>query len=84
MNEYRPHQARESLILMMQDQLDRSREEVKGIEMMKLKVEGILEGLGNAKLAEKDIGGGNDDTDAEDEEVQELRDVWDEVWKVSG
>jgi mediator of RNA polymerase II transcription subunit 7 len=69
---------------MMQDQLDRSREEVKGIEMMKLKVEGILEGLGNAKLAEKDIGGGNDDTDAEDEEVQELRDVWDEVWKVSG
>lgn len=52
LNEYRPHQARESLIMMMQDQLDRSRAETQGIRDMKEKVDGILEGLSQAKLAE--------------------------------
>lgn len=55
LNEYRPHQARESLILMMQDQLDRSRAETEGIMKMKEKVEGILEGLGQAKLVETEV-----------------------------
>jgi len=49
LNEYRPHQARESLILMMEEQLRRSKDETEGIERMKTKVEGILEGLGQAK-----------------------------------
>jgi mediator of RNA polymerase II transcription subunit 7 len=49
LNEYRPHQARESLILMMEEQLRRSKDETEGIERMKAKVEGILEGLGQAK-----------------------------------
>lgn len=53
LNEYRPHQARESLILLMQDQLDRSRAETQGIRDMKEKVEGILEGLSQAKLIEQ-------------------------------
>lgn len=53
LNEYRPHQARESLILLMQDQLDRSRAETQGIRDMKEKVEGILEGLCQAKLIEE-------------------------------
>jgi len=51
LNEYRPHQARESLILMMEEQLDRSKEETEGIERIKGKVERVLEGLGRAKLA---------------------------------
>jgi mediator of RNA polymerase II transcription subunit 7 len=60
LNEYRPHQARESLILMMEEQLERARGETRGIEAMKEKVEGILRGLGQAKLA-----------DGEGEEAQE-------------
>ncbi|TAQ83873.1 hypothetical protein B7494_g7803 [Chlorociboria aeruginascens] len=52
LNEYRPHQARESLIQLMQDQLDKSRAETDSILKMKEKVEGVLEGFSQAKLAE--------------------------------
>lgn len=38
-NEYRPHQARETLINMMEEQLERKRAEVDGIKRMKEKVE---------------------------------------------
>jgi len=73
LNEYRPHQARESLILMMQDQLERSRAETQGIKDMRAKVEGVLEGLSQAKLAE--IGG----LDAMRDEDMEGRVIWDEL-----
>jgi mediator of RNA polymerase II transcription subunit 7 len=46
LNEYRPHQARETLIFMMEQQLARSRAETEGIRNMKEKVDGILKGLG--------------------------------------
>ncbi|KAH6714265.1 hypothetical protein BKA61DRAFT_57682 [Leptodontidium sp. MPI-SDFR-AT-0119] len=39
------YQTRESLILMMQDQLERLRAETRTIKEMKKKVEGTLEGL---------------------------------------
>jgi mediator of RNA polymerase II transcription subunit 7 len=79
LNEYRPHQARESLVLMMQEQLERSRAETRGILEMKGRVEGLLEGLGGAMLAdsgEKKI--------EEKEEVDEEKEVWDEVWRTFG
>ncbi len=44
-NEYRPHQARETLIVMMEEQVERCRGEVNGVREMREKVEGILEGL---------------------------------------
>jgi mediator of RNA polymerase II transcription subunit 7 len=72
LNEYRPHQARESLILMMQDQLDRSRAETQGIREMKEKVESILEGLSQAKLAE----------DAGEAVTEKQREEGAEVWEV--
>lgn len=71
LNEYRPHQARESLILMMQDQLERSRAETKGIREMKGKVDGILEGLGQAKLVDWEK-----KKEEVVEEMEEGRDVW--------
>ncbi|KAF2993551.1 Mediator of RNA polymerase II transcription subunit 7 [Neopestalotiopsis sp. 37M] len=49
-NEYRPHQARESLISMMQAQLDRTRAETDAIRDVKEKVERMLEGLGSLKM----------------------------------
>ncbi|KAK9416988.1 putative Mediator of RNA polymerase II transcription subunit 7 [Seiridium unicorne] len=51
-NEYRPHQARESLISMMQAQLDRTRAETNAIRDVKEKVERMLEGLGSLKMEE--------------------------------
>ena len=57
---------------MMQTQLERSRSETQGIREMKLKVEGILEGLSQAKLAEVD-----EKKDNGEEEMEEWRDVWD-------
>ncbi|KAK8096538.1 MED7-domain-containing protein [Apiospora kogelbergensis] len=49
-NEYRPHQARESLIAMMQAQLDRTRAETTAIRDSKEKVERLLEGLSSLKI----------------------------------
>ncbi|QSZ35958.1 hypothetical protein DSL72_007080 [Monilinia vaccinii-corymbosi] len=76
LNEYRPHQARESLILMMQDQLDRSRAETEGIMKMKEKVEGLLEGFSQIKFADEDIVGSEIQEDSiEDDE----KDVWEQL-----
>ncbi|GAP89433.1 putative mediator of RNA polymerase ii transcription subunit 7 protein [Rosellinia necatrix] len=49
-NEYRPHQARESLISMMQSQLDRTRAETNAIRDAKDKAERVLEGLGSLRI----------------------------------
>ena len=43
LNEYRPHQARETLINMMKEQLERKREEVVSIRRMKQKVQETLD-----------------------------------------
>lgn len=44
-NEYRPHQARASLITMLEEQLAKRREEVEGVRRMREKIEGVLAGL---------------------------------------
>ncbi|KAI3324348.1 MED7-domain-containing protein [Xylariaceae sp. AK1471] len=49
-NEYRPHQARESLISMMQSQLDRTRAETNAIRDAKDKAERVLEGLSSLTI----------------------------------
>jgi len=76
LNEYRPHHSRESLIFLMEDQLKRSQEETEGILKMKEKVEGMLEGLGQAKLAEDDSMATNDTLYSETEGDLE---IWDEL-----
>ncbi|PMD65740.1 MED7-domain-containing protein [Hyaloscypha bicolor E] len=79
LNEYRPHQARESLIQMMQTQLERSRAETQGIREMKMKVEGILEGLSHAKLAEE-----KENEESGNEVVEDRRDVWEALEREFG
>ncbi|MCJ1364487.1 Mediator of RNA polymerase II transcription subunit 7 [Acarospora aff. strigata] len=62
-NEYRPHQARESLIMMMEEQVERCRAEVRGIRQVRGKVKGILDGLkessvvGMEEVGEKEMEG---------------------------
>ncbi|KAH8587127.1 mediator complex, subunit Med7, partial [Bisporella sp. PMI_857] len=46
-NDYRPHQARESLIQMMRDQLERSRAETEGIYKTIARTDQVLEALKN-------------------------------------
>ncbi|PFH60122.1 hypothetical protein XA68_11450 [Ophiocordyceps unilateralis] len=52
LNEYRPHQARESAIEMMQDHLDRTRAETLSIRTQVDKTRSVLEGLGSLGIAD--------------------------------
>jgi mediator of RNA polymerase II transcription subunit 7 len=45
-NEYRPHQARESLIMMMEKQIQTKRDEIEKVKSMEEKVDTLLAGLG--------------------------------------
>lgn len=45
LNLYRPHQARESLILLMEEQLNRTKEEIQQMDKTKGEIEGFLEQL---------------------------------------
>ncbi|KAF1850250.1 uncharacterized protein K460DRAFT_266774, partial [Cucurbitaria berberidis CBS 394.84] len=53
-NEYRPHQARETLIAKMEEQLERKVKEVEGVRKVGERVRGVLEGFKNAVPGEKD------------------------------
>ena len=65
---------------MMQSQLDKSRKETQGIREMKEKVEGILEGLGQAKLAD----GVEEMVVDEKGGYGDLKDVWEELENTFG
>lgn len=80
LNEYRPHQARETLILMMEEQLQRSRAETEGIRQMKEKVEGILQDMAkdidqainsHGLIDQEEVGRGGKDA-----ALREQRRVW--------
>lgn len=80
LNLYRPHQARESLIMMMEEQLNHSREEIKQMDKVKAEVEGVLEQLqaeGRA-LDTSESGDDNDQAKALKEKADEhSRLIWD-------
>jgi mediator of RNA polymerase II transcription subunit 7 len=64
---------------MMQTQLERSRAETQAIREMKMKVEGILEGLSHAKLAEE-----KENEESGNEVVEDRRDVWEALEREFG
>lgn len=76
-NEYRPHQARETLIVVMEEQVKRAREEERGAKEMVERVKTVLRGLAR--------GDGDGDGDGDlgrvkwNEEGEERR-----VWEVVG
>lgn len=79
MNEYRPHQARETLIEMMEDQIRRGREETKGAKEMVRRVKEALEKVAAGdKEDERTIG--MEDRGEETEEVEDDEEKM--VWRV--
>ncbi len=77
LNEYRPHQARESLIVMMQDQLEKIRAETKASRDITTKVKGVLGALAQAKLAEEEVVKEKTEVEA----VEEGKYMWDALDK---
>ncbi|KGO51794.1 Mediator complex, subunit Med7 [Penicillium expansum] len=73
LNLYRPHQARESLIMMMEEQLNHSREEMKQMDKVKAEIESVLEQL-QAEGSRVSGTGSEDDTD----QAKALREKTDE------
>ncbi|KAI8945183.1 mediator complex, subunit Med7 [Xylaria longipes] len=69
-NEYRPHQARESLIALMQSQLDRTRAETNAIRDAKDHAERVLEGLGSITIEEQPNYNTVDDEDPFDPDIE--------------
>ncbi|KHN95887.1 Mediator complex, subunit Med7 [Metarhizium album ARSEF 1941] len=65
LNEYRPHQARESAIAMMQDHLDRTRSETEAITSQVDKARSILQGLANLGHADPRLAVAGEDAAAE-------------------
>jgi mediator of RNA polymerase II transcription subunit 7 len=52
-NEYRPHQARETLIREMERQVERKKKEIEGVRKMKERVAEVLDGFGRDVPGEK-------------------------------
>lgn len=85
LNEYRPHQARESAIALMQEHLDRTRTETMAIRAAVDRARRVLDGLGSLSVPEEDEGGvggvkgvGEGEVKVDGEAVQRQRekDVW--------
>lgn len=81
LNLYRPHQARESLIMMMEEQLERSREEIKQMDKVKLDIESMLDRLhaegGRTNDAEQLRNDQTQSKDAQQQKIANSRLVWD-------
>lgn len=80
-NEYRPHQLRETLIAMMEAQVVRCREEGEKAREMGRRVKEVLEGMGGGGWEERVGKMGNE---GGDENEEEERRVWEVVWREVG
>lgn len=82
LNLYRPHQARESLIMMMEEQLDRAREDIRQMDKVKAEIEGVLEQL-RAEGLDADAAGqavfkeASEHASRGEDAIEESRLVWD-------
>ncbi len=89
-NEYRPHQARETLIRIMEEQVRRKKTEIEGVKAMEEKVRSVLEGFEKLVDTEDETEGDKVakemvDKDAENDKRRERQSVmWDAMDEVLG
>jgi len=80
LNLYRPHQARESLILMMEEQLEQTKEEIQKIDCVKERVEGLLNSIrkcgADAASLVQPATRSAESTDLDPSAVEEARQIW--------
>ncbi|KAJ4160300.1 Mediator of RNA polymerase II transcription subunit 7 [Fusarium falciforme] len=78
LNEYRPHQARESVIALMQEHLDRTRTETMAIRTQVDKARRVLDGLGSLSVPDvpKPLGQAEAQEDYAALAAQREADVW--------
>ncbi|CAG5141543.1 uncharacterized protein ALTATR162_LOCUS964 [Alternaria atra] len=88
-NEYRPHQARQTLIAKMEEQVRRKREEVESVRRMGEKVKEVLAGFSGVDGGDKPGDGGeetvDDGTNAGEEDRRRVqKGMWEAVSKIQG
>ncbi|KAL5118642.1 Mediator of RNA polymerase II transcription subunit 7 [Pleosporales sp. CAS-2024a] len=78
LNEYRPHQARETLIREMERQVDRKKREIESVKRMKDRVAEILDGFGRHVPIEKGQDAGDEAaiTSEDDRRRDAQRQMW--------
>lgn len=85
-NEYRPHQARESLIALMQTQLDKTRAETAAVRAATDRAKRVLEGLGSIEIPDQaalvggDLDGGDRPGSAREQREAAFWDSERELW----
>ncbi|PYH46460.1 mediator complex subunit MED7 [Aspergillus saccharolyticus JOP 1030-1] len=80
LNLYRPHQARESLIMMMEEQLSRTKQEIEDMDKLKAEITGVLNRLeadGKATQASAQADKDSKKKSAKDEQaIEDARLIW--------
>lgn len=76
-NEYRPHQARETLILQMEEQIERKRKEIEGVRTMKMKIDEMSRQL-KKEAEELPKAGINEDKPKSEEDIrrEKMKALW--------
>ncbi|KAF2026623.1 mediator of RNA polymerase II transcription subunit 7 [Setomelanomma holmii] len=80
-NEYRPHQARETLILEMQRQVERKKREIEGVRKMEERVGEVLEGFGREVSGEKSEESGLNEEEVVLGEDERRSEAQKEMWR---
>lgn len=87
LNLYRPHQARESLIMMMEEQLQRSKDEIDQMDKVKAEIESALEQMqvqGRETKSAKAPAEKSSVSNKDSQEAEDARQMWDildkEIW----
>jgi mediator of RNA polymerase II transcription subunit 7 len=75
-NMYRPHQARETLIMMMEEQLEEGRREMEECERVKAKVEESLKAMEGLSLNAEGSGVNGVVKDAKVKEMEDTQRLW--------
>ncbi|KAI4674252.1 uncharacterized protein J4E84_010627 [Alternaria hordeiaustralica] len=88
-NEYRPHQARQTLIAKMEEQVRKKREEVEGVRRMGEKVKEVLAGFGGVDGEDKAGEGGEETIEdgmraREEDRRRVQRGMWEAIGEVVG